>query len=137
MIDLVTAAELCSRLKIGRDKLNELRTDPAFPKPVERLLPKLFWLETEIAQWLKPGEPNDASDAKICRVYRHTFIDVGRANAFMKFLGDDLIEIRVGDGEWFFNPDGTLPERDGLAYEFTFRRREALDEFWAHCREGK
>jgi hypothetical protein len=69
-------------------------------------------------------------------VYRHTFLDADRANAFMQFLGDDLIEVRLNGDSWLFNPDGTLPRRDGLTYEFTFPRREALDEFWAHCREG-
>jgi len=61
MIDLVTAAELCSRMKIGKDRLRTLMSTPDFPKPVEKLKPKLYFREADVAEWLS-GEVVDSAN---------------------------------------------------------------------------
>ena len=76
-----------------------------------------------MASWIAPAAPEP---------YSYGFTDQCRADSFIRFLGNDFVStemsvVRLNEAK-----------ADSAVEVFVVRchRREALDEFWAHCREG-
>lgn len=49
---LITLPELTAKLRIGRTKLRELRSQPGFPTPVRACQRPLAWRLHDIEAWL-------------------------------------------------------------------------------------